>query len=151
MYTASDVLCLSIDVPEHVVQSWTIRETYISIAELLIAPILVISYPCLFQNQDILWFIDNQAALGALVKAASSAEDMSELSLLCSLSLAILDARTWFEYVPSALNMSDGLSREGWPSALPSWQDLQPEVDWTLFCSRLHSALQMISALGVRV
>ena len=96
-----------------------------------------------------LWFIDNQSALGALIKSASSADDMSEMALLNSLALASVAARVWFEYVPSKLNVSDPLSREGWSSAKPEWIKLHLNVRWDLFLDRLDSALQMIAALGV--
>ena len=134
--------------PEHVVQSWKQRKTYIATAELLIAPLLVLSALHIFHERDILWFIDNQSAMGALVKSASSADDMSEMALLNSLALASVSARVWFEYVPSALNISDPLSRAGWSSAKPEWTKLAIQVRWDLFLDRLESAMQMISALG---
>lgn len=140
--------CLSVDVPESVVQSWKSRETYISVAELLIAPILTLECSELFTGRDIIWFIDNQSALGALVKAASSAFDMSELALLCSFSLAVMDARAWFEYVPSKLNLSDGLSRAGWSAADPSWRPLVISIRWEAFQDRVSHAFQLVAALG---
>ena len=143
------VYCISLDVPEFVVQSWRTRLTYIATAELLIAPLLVLSSHSLFSERDVLWFIDNQSALGALIKSASSADDMSEMALLNSLALASVAARVWFEYVPSKLNVSDPLSREGWSSAKPEWIKLHLNVRWDLFLDRLDSALQMIAALGV--
>ena len=102
----------------------------------------------IFSERDVLWFIDNQPALGVLEKSASSANDISEMALLNSLALASVSARVWFEYVPSKLNISDPLSREGWSSAKSDWIKLALQVCWDLFLDRLESAMQMISALG---
>ena len=148
IFQDGQTFCISLDVPEYVVQSWKFRKTYIATAELLIAPLLALSAPHIFSERDVLWFIDNQSALGVLVKSASSANDMSEMALLNSLALASVSARVWFEYVPSKLNISDPLSREGWSSAKSDWIRLNLQVRWDLFLDRLESAMQMISALG---
>ncbi len=71
-----------------VIDSWEHRETYNSIAELLIVSILAMCQRDVLRQRDVLWFADNQAALSCLVKATASRPDLAALSLLCSLALA---------------------------------------------------------------
>ena len=96
-------LCSSFDVPLEVVHSWHDRATYITQAELLILPVMtyMAEFRSLLANRDFIWFIDNQAALGAAYKAGSSVSDMSELTLLQSLAVVSLGCRAWYEYVPT--------------------------------------------------
>lgn len=77
-------VCSSFDVPLQVVNSWVQRKTYITQAELLVLPVLssLPEYRALLSGRDLIWFVDNQAALGAAYTAASPTIDMSEISLL---------------------------------------------------------------------
>jgi hypothetical protein len=56
-------------------------------------------------------FIDNQGALGALVRGDSSDGPMAALAHECALQHLLLRCTPWFEYVPSAANISDIPSR----------------------------------------
>ena len=134
--------------PTCVVDSWRHRSTYIATAELLIAPILTVACPDIFASRDVFWFVDNQSALGSIAKAASSADDMSEMALLNSLALATGHCRAWFEYVPSKLNIAGALSREGWSAMRDAWIPLTIQVPWHLFQDRLDAALSYVTALG---
>ena len=64
--------------------------------------------------QDLLWFIDNVGAAVSLVKAGSSSVDCSQVALSANLLLMQLRVRTWFEWLASAQNPSDCLSRGGY-------------------------------------
>ena len=154
-------ICNSFDVPLEVVDSWKSRATYITQAELLILPVLthLPHYRPLLANRDLIWFIDNQAALGAAYKAGSSVSDMSELTLLQSLSVVSLCCRAWYEYVPSKCNISDPLSRLGFldpavQELLQSgkWRVIDDTPDWQLFVDRMEAAtflLEQISAFTI--
>eukprot|EP00959_Pyramimonas_sp_CCMP1952_P428707 8979101-Pyramimonas_sp.AAC.1 len=54
-----------------------------------------------FRGADVLWFIDNQAAEAALVKAGSPTESMCRLALQATAALVALGSRPWFERAPS--------------------------------------------------
>jgi len=64
-------------------------------------------------GEDVIWFIDNQAACSCLVKGSSTHPDMAFISMCTHLMLSFLQCRVWFEYVESEANVSDGLSRDG--------------------------------------
>ena len=148
-------LCDSFDVPLEVVDSWIKRETYITQAELLILPVVMLadSLSTNLQDRDIIWFVDNQAAMGAAIKAGSSVEDMSEVVFIHNLAAIRLSVRIWYEYVPSALNISDPLSREGLsdPSVAGKlssgeWRHANLTVDWNPLKYRMAAADEFIAA-----
>ncbi|CAE7488397.1 unnamed protein product [Symbiodinium sp. CCMP2592] len=64
-------------------------------------------------NRDILLFCDNQSVCASVAKGACSVGDVAQIITLCHLLWARLNIRLWIEYVPSADNPSDGLSRNG--------------------------------------
>ena len=70
--------------------------------------------PSLLHNRDVSWFIDNQAAEAALVKAGSPTESMCSLALVATAALTALGARPCFERIPSSDNPADVLSRAGY-------------------------------------
>ena len=65
----------------------------------------------LFRGRDVIWYIDNVAALSAFVKGGSEAEDLDRAAAVLSLAAARLQARFWFEYIQSESNWADELSR----------------------------------------
>jgi hypothetical protein len=64
------------------------------------------------------WFIDNVSALMSLVKGRSRVRDLDEISLIIHMVLFSLKCCVFFEYVESAANWSDGISRSG---TLDTW------------------------------
>jgi len=130
----------SVDVPQWFIDTFLLREKYINLGELIAGPIAVSFFPKLLANQDVIWFIDNTAALGALIKRASSVEDVNSLALVFGLSLTALNCRAWFEYVQSESNPSDVLSRTAWEDlevqqrlASGEWVRVEAEVPWRKF------------------
>ena len=75
---------------------------------------MAFSMPEKLRGRDIIWFIDNTSAESALVKCGSATLSMAQLALQASAAFAALQARVWFEYVPSADNPADVFSRAGY-------------------------------------
>ena len=90
-----------VDIPAAVVERWQLRKTYINLLELLAAPVLALCCPHLIRNEQVLWFIDNQVALRALIRAAAHPEDINHLSLMAGLLFTRLGTLPWYEWVPS--------------------------------------------------
>ena len=65
----------------------------------------------LLANNDAWFFCDNSSALGALIKGSSSAGDLNNMVGSIWHTLAIARCWAWWEFVPSALNVADHLSR----------------------------------------
>ena len=59
------------------------------------------------------WFIDNVAALMALVRGRSDSSSLDNLARAIHTAIFALKAWIYFEWVPSESNWSDGISREG--------------------------------------
>ena len=91
---------------------WGEQKTVINQAELVAVPILAATMPEIIRDQDVLWFIDNTSAESALVKAGSPTETMCRPALIASANMAGLNARIWYEHVPSPDNPADVLSRD---------------------------------------
>ena len=64
-------------------------------------------------NQRIIWFVDNTAALQSLVKGSSSNQILCRIVEAFHIICFHLKCRVWLEYVQSADNWSDGISRYG--------------------------------------
>ena len=60
-----------------------------------------------------LWFVDNVAALMSLIKGRSSTKELDLMSGSVHAVLCGLGCATYFEWVQSADNWSDGISRSG--------------------------------------
>ena len=96
---------------EDLITRWSVQEQYIALVELA-APVTGV-FHCnqAFRGRDIVWFIDNSAALACLVKGGSPSADMDRGTAAIHLALASLHCRVWFEYVESDSNWSDTASR----------------------------------------
>ena len=60
-----------------------------------------------------MWFIDNESAVASLIKASSDQPDVHRIVQTSQAVLQALGARTWFEWIDTESNPSDGLSRDG--------------------------------------
>ena len=101
--------CLSPDVINCLVD----RKQQITPCEALLSVIVPANVPHLLAGQDVVWYIDNQAACQALTKGSSSCGDVCAIATLAHLIFARLGCRVYFEYIESEANVSDGLSRLG--------------------------------------
>ena len=60
-----------------------------------------------------LWFIDNTAALMALVRGKSDAPSLDTMAQVAQVASFALRTRPYYEYVESAANWADEVSRQG--------------------------------------
>lgn len=79
-------------VPDQVLQSWKPRDQQIFPGELLCSLVIPILYPDLLRDQDILWFIDNEAAVATLIRASSGESDIHLISQSSHIHFASLGA-----------------------------------------------------------
>ncbi len=100
-------------VPEQQVALWKQRRTQIFPAEVFaVALALVVAEPY-FLDSDVLVFIDNEAAVASLVKGNSAEPDIEEMVRRVHWDCYVNSTRAWFEWVDTAANPADGLSRAG--------------------------------------
>ena len=120
------------EVPDEVRHLWSVqRESYFcdeewrDITEIeAIGPLLILhNWPWLVR--DALWihFIDNNGALGALVKGSSSVHQQDLIMGETWSRIARLRVSAWFDRVDSSSNPVDGLSRKNF-SGVWQWRKI---------------------------
>ena len=78
------------------------------------APIAALeTTPEIFEDSDIMWFVDNEAAVSSLIRGAARVEDIDAVAALTTVQAAKLKSSIWFEWIDSDSNPADGLSRDG--------------------------------------
>jgi hypothetical protein len=111
---------------DQVLKKFLPKRQQISQAELFVPYTAMANEADEFAGADVIWFIDNMSAVMAIIKGASAKADLSAITVALHAIFARLGVRVWIEYVESASNPSDGLSRAGLEDA---WTLAQ---GWTL-------------------
>ena len=88
--------------------AWNPRETQIFAAEAFCSLLVPFNLPDLLADQDLLWFVDNEAAASAMIRGSSGSTDVDQIVQLSSILLLRLRARLWIEWINSDANPSDG-------------------------------------------
>jgi hypothetical protein len=98
--------------PVELCERWSrSSEHYIALIEqaaVVMGLILAADY---IRGRDVIWYEDNSAALSSLIKGASGNSELDCGCAVAHLSMALLRARVWFEYIESQANWADGASR----------------------------------------
>ena len=92
---------------------WTPGDAKIAQLELMQVLIALTTTPERFRNRRGTWYIDNTAALTALIKGRSDSPDLEHMSHMIHILLFSLRCWIYFEWIPSKSNWSDAISREG--------------------------------------
>jgi len=98
-------------VPEEVVADWLPSKQHIYLVELFVGPVALDTFPDLLQGRDVIHFVDNNSALGALVKGYSSKEDAIKIVADYWLRAMRLKILAYVDRVESKSNISDDPSR----------------------------------------
>jgi hypothetical protein len=89
------------------------RKTQIFAAEAVAVLTALILAPESLSNRELVWFIDNEAALSSLIRGTSRAEDVGHIAACTQLAMLDHSCTAWYEWVDSDSNPADGLSRDG--------------------------------------
>ena len=100
-------------IPPLVYSLWEPGDKKIAQLELLQVLYALFSRPSSFRGRRGLWFIDNTAALMALIRGRSDNADLEHMSRLIHITLFGLKAWFFWEWIPSKANWSDEISRDG--------------------------------------
>ena len=154
--TGKPSLCASLDVPDWVIQTWKLRSTYIGQGELLAIPVALQMLEAQLRGRYITWYIDNTSAASAAIKGASPTEDNSPMALVAALLAASFGCRIWVEYIASAQNPSDALSRDGYDDTevqaklgSGEWVSVRTQVNWSAVLT-VADAHQILQRWGLR-
>ena len=100
-------------IDDSVFDLWGAQETKIAQLELLMVFQSLLTFPSAFRGTTGVYFIDNIAALMALVKGRSDSPELDALAQSIHMLLFCLHCSLWFEWIPSKSNWSDAISRQG--------------------------------------
>ena len=89
------------------------RRTQILAAEAVAVLTALVLTPELLQGRELVWFIDNEAALSSLIRGTSRAEDVGHIAACTQVAMLQHSTTAWYEWVDSSSNPADGLSRDG--------------------------------------
>ena len=103
----------TVHVTQEWIDSWKPRETQIFAAEAFCSLLVPFNLPESLRDRDVLWFVDNEAAAAAMILGSSGSRDVDMIVQLAFLQFHSLNCRIWVEWINSASNPSDGLSRGG--------------------------------------
>ena len=103
----------AMELPGALVATWSERRQQIFPAETAAVPIALAVLQHVVAGRDVIAFVDNEAAVSALVRGTSRATDAAQLAEVTHAILLRLSCRLWIERTDSISNPADGLSREG--------------------------------------
>ena len=89
------------------------RKTQIMAAEAVAVLTALVLTPKALANRELVWFIDNESALSSLIRGGSKAEDVGHVAACTQLAMLEHSCAAWYEWIDSASNPADGLSRDG--------------------------------------
>ena len=99
--------------PPEVVSTWTPRRTQIFPSEAMAVYAAVFNHQAALAGEDVVIFVDNEAAAAALVRGFSSSADVGCIAQSLRWLLLRISCWMWIEWVDSDSNVPDGLSRTG--------------------------------------
>ena len=102
-----------VDIPLDVYRHWGTHETYIAHLEMLMILVAMIDLAPLLRGRRGVWYIDNVAALMAMVRGRANNADLDKRAEILQGAMFALRIWIYFEWVESDSNWSDGISREG--------------------------------------
>ena len=121
-------------VPPDWVKKWSAQGKKQLICQAEIFPILVAksTWPQILAYRAVLWFVDNNSALAAVIRSFSPIVENFELLMLNAEIDVRLQSVNWYSRVPSKSNLSDGPSRldfcelanKGFQRCQPSYESL---------------------------
>ena len=109
----------------------------------LVAMVVAASY---IRGTRGLWFVDNTAALMALVKGSSKEPSLDRMAKVVHLASFALGTNAYYEYVESHANWSDEISREGLEGAWAAANGFK--LDW---CPAFEMVLRLPNKAVVKV
>ena len=91
-------------VPPPVLASWKERTQQIFPGESLAGLVVPLLHPGMFYQSECLWFIDNEAAVAALIRGSTREADVHLLAQAAQFVFHLSSARVWFEWIDTNSN-----------------------------------------------
>jgi hypothetical protein len=102
----------AVEIESDLYRMWEPCVNYIAQLELVMVLVAVLKVPDRLRGKRGVWFIDNTAALMALIRGRSNSADLDRLAGSIHAALFAMQIWMYFEWVESQSNWADGISRE---------------------------------------
>jgi hypothetical protein len=102
-----------LDIPRELYHMWGVQSTYIAQLELVVLLAALVEFAESLRGTRGIWFTDNTAALMALVHGKSDSLSLDVMAKFAHMACFALHTAPYFEYVESAANWADEISRRG--------------------------------------
>ena len=138
------------DLPPELYDLWTAGDKKIAQLELIQILYALVARPTEFRERRGVWFIDNIAALMALIRGRSDAADLEHLAHLIHVACFSLRVWMYWEYIPSKSNWADAISRLGeqdpWHAAhsFSLYRTRLPLILWSLPFAAAVTVFEML-------
>ena len=133
-------------IDDRVLGLWPEDQVVIAQLELLMIFQGLLCFPDAFRAQSGIWWVDNVAALMALVKGTGRNSSLDAMAQIIHLLLFHLQAQLWFEWIESKSNWTDSISRLG--MADPFWRSQAFTVTYSsIFTELWRLPLPVLSAV----
>jgi hypothetical protein len=113
-------VAFSCEVPHQLLATWLPRKNQIALVELFATVIAVAHFGAELAGRNVMFLVDSEPALDALVKGLSKFEDVIHLLTLFWHVVAEFQVNVYLDRVSTDANISDGISREDM-SAFDDW------------------------------
>jgi hypothetical protein len=100
-------------IPRELYAAWGVQHTYIAQLELLVLLAVMVEGARYIRDSRGLWYTDNTAALSALVRGTSRSDSLDLMARFVHTACFAMRATPYYEYVESAANWADEISRIG--------------------------------------
>ena len=97
--------------PKAIQRSFHYRRTQIVMFELLAIPLAILQWQSLLRGRRVIFFIDNQSSLGAIVNGSSAVDDLNFWVGIIHRIIRENQIEPYWHWVPSEYNLADPPSR----------------------------------------
>ena len=138
-------------IPPQILKEWGDSEHCIAMFEQAALTLGLLKFEDILRGRFVMWFEHNSAVLSGHVKGASGHAMLDSGAASIHLLLAALGTRTWFEYVESDANWSDGASRlltfDPWAKATGFEVEMGSVPTWPWVSQGVHRRRHVEQAL----
>ena len=113
-------MATTIEIPKAVMDQWIPRKTQVVMVESIAVVIAMETFGDILRGKRVLWMMNSEAVLGAIVKGYSDRFDICNTAALFWGMVRSRDVEVYADRIPTDGNLSDGPSRGSWRIAAES-------------------------------
>ena len=99
-------------ISEELMKKWIPRSTQIAMVEMIATVVALETFAHLIQGKKVIFLVDSESVLGALVKGYSSREDLCGLTEIFWFQVSDLEVLMYLDRISTDANIADDPSRD---------------------------------------